>query len=289
VGASLRFNELQGDEISESALGADEGRRRRRRRRRGGGWTPSSTGPTTARFTFLEEFMELPAACTVKDVGSGAAPLNSIVYANGWLNQHVLTNSEDTIYVGVQSFNFQNKKFHMFETRVAFDDQDKGDWFVGLAAVAYVEAQAVPGDGIGFWSLGSATSVSFNRYQTISGAVGVSKVVQSKLTATNAGNDLVLLDSGATTQTGVSVSEPVVSYRLGWSYIPEGQFGVAAVTGATGEYRVFLEGVQVGKYSATATANPDDIQLQSKSVTTGAGSAFNFQVDYIQFTFDRQV
>jgi len=286
VGASLRFNELQGDEISESALGADEGRRRRRRRRRrGGGWTPSSTGPT-ARFTFLEEFMELPVALAVANQGSGAAPLNTIVMANGWLNQHVLTASEDTLYTGVQSFNFQNKKFHMYETRVAFDDQSDCDWFVGLSAVAYVAAEADPGDGIGFWSLGSATSVAF---VVMKDGAGTSKVVQSKLTATNAGNNLVLLDSGVTTQTGTVVLEPVVSYRLGYSYIPEGQFGVAAAVGATGEYRVFLEGAQVGKYTATAAANPDDLQLQSKSIATGTGAACNFKVDYIQFTFDRQV
>jgi len=285
--ASLRFNDVHGEEILETALQTDEGRRRRRRRRRGG-LSPSSTGPSSKWFHFTEEFMELPTALTVEDQGSETGtslPLNTIKYANGWLNQHVLTNEEDTRYIGVQSFNFQNKKSHMYETRVSLDDQSDCDWYVGLSGTSYRAAEADPGNGIGFWSLGSVTSVSF---VVMKDGAGQANLVQTKVTATNAGNNLVLLDSGFTTQSGTKISQPLVSYRLGWTYIPAGEFGVAAVVGATGEYRVYLEGELVGTYSARTIGNPDDVQLQSKSIATGTGNACNFMVDYISFTFQRQ-
>jgi len=278
LGSSLRFNE-QLDSINEQ-VDAEEGRRRRRRRRRrsSGGGPPSGLSQPTV---FLHDMSVQPTtntANTATTVSSVDATL-TIKYT-GWMVCFSTKDGHDAVFHGEAIFNFNEQISYWFETRLATTVVAKADWFVGFAKSNYAAVGADPTDGVGF-SNDATTRISF---QSKKGSAGVDVAVKTKLVG---GVDLVMLASALGTQDSKIPSGPKTNiYKLGWAFIPLGQYGVSftpTTAGAKGWYRIFLEGAHV--VTTEATHNCDNVQL---SLTVGSEGEHEdpveFMVDYVAYS-----
>jgi len=274
LGSSLRFNE-QLDSINEQ-VDAEEGRRRRRRRRRSsGGGPPSGLSQPTV---FIHDMTTEPATATA-DITTETGTTLTIKYT-GWMVCFVSVDGADAVFTGPPIFNFNERKSYWFETRLATTVIAKADWFVGFALPAYAAVGADPSDGVGF-SNDETTRISF---QSKKDSAGTDVAVKTKLVG---GVDLVMLASALGTQDSKIPSGPKTNiYKLGWAFIPLGQYGVSwtpTTSGAKGWYRIYLEGAHV--VTTEATHNCDDEQL---SLTIGAegehANDVSFMVDYVAYS-----
>jgi len=274
LGSSLRFNE-QLDSNNEQ-VDAEEGRRRRRRRRRrsSGGGPPSGLSQPTV---FFHDMSAIPATATAHTT-SGSSTIT--IRYTGWMVCLSTNDGGDGVFHGEAVFNFNEKKSYWFETRVATTIVAKADWFVGFALPGYVEVGADPTDGVGF-SNDATTRISF---QSKKDSAGTDVAVKTQLVG---GVDLVLVASVHGTQDSIIPSGPKTNiYKLGWSFIPLGQYGVSwspTTAGAKGWYRIYLEGAHV--VTTEATHNCDNEQL---SLTIGSegehGDEVLFAVDYVAYS-----
>jgi len=280
LGLSLRFNEQLGSNTDE--IDSAEGRRRRRRRRRsGGGGPPSGLGSELAAGVTMFDMTSLPVSATALTTTGTGSPTVTIKYT-GWMVCFVSHDAADAVFHGEAIFNFNEKNSYWFETRVALVGGIlKADWFVGFAPTGYVEVGTAPRDGVGFWQDTAGAGIHFISRKD---AAGVEVHVQTKLVN---GYNLQQAPSVLGTQDGLIPSGPKTNtYKLGYAFIPLGQYGVSSTpvtTGAKGWYRVYLEGALV--MWTEATVNCDNEQL---ALTIGAegehGDDTYLMVDYVAYS-----
>jgi len=278
LGLSLRFNEQLGSNTDE--VDSAEGRRRRRRRRRrsGGGGPPSGLGSEIAAGVTMFDMTSIPVTSTAHTETGGATV--TIAYT-GWMVCFVSANNADAVFHGEATFNFNEKKSYWFETRLAqVGAIVKADWFVGFAPSNYAAVGAEPADGVGF-----IQAVNSNIY-FISKKNGdkVKVKVQTKLVN---GVNLAMLPSVLGTQDSLIPSGPKTNtYKLGYAFIPLGQYGVSSTpttAGAKGMFRVYLEGALV--MHTEATVNPDDVVLALTIGAEGEHADHTYlMVDYVAYS-----
>jgi hypothetical protein len=160
-----------------------------------------------------------------------------------------------------------NKKWY-FETSIAITDVTELNTFVGFAANAYANPNAVPDDGIGFSHLEDTTSIQFVSRKNGAG---------TSFTMLEAGSTFAQLDSTVATQSATVYGMPDNSVRLGFLFQPAGtELGQTA-----DQFKLYINGTISGTQAATTI--PDDLLMEMKLMTESKGTVTNdLYVDYVQ-------
>ena len=234
---------------------------------------PLITGGTSPQeWAFQDDFVKFSqvttAPWTITDPGGTAYMLAQ--YPQGWLRMGDASPVAADIAIAASEDVFQintNKKWY-FETSIAITDVTELNTFVGFAANAYANPNAVPDDGIGFSHLEDTTSIQFVSRKN---GAGVS------FTVLEAGSTFVQLDSTVATQSATVYGMPDNSVRLGFLFQPAGsELGVTA-----DQFKIFINGTVSGTLAATTV--PDDLLMELKAFSESKGTVANdLFVDYVQ-------
>ena len=239
---------------------------------------PLITGATTpAEWAFQDDFVQFSQTTlspwTITDPGGTAYMLAQ--YPQGWLRMGDASPvaADVSAAMGEDVWQYHSQKAWYFETSIAVTDVTELNTFVGFAANAYANPNAVPDDGIGFTHLEDTTSIQFVSRKN---GAGVS------FTMLEAGSTFEQLDSAITAQTATAYNMPDNAVRLGFLFQPIGSApGVTAV-----QYQLFLDGKSVGTQAATTV--PDDLLMEMKMMTESKGTVANdLYVDYVQIVQQR--
>jgi len=234
---------------------------------------PLITGGTSPQeWAFQDDFVTFSqvttAPWTITDPGGSSYMLAQ--YPQGWLRMGDASPSASDIAIAASEDVFQintNKKWY-FETSIAVTDVTELNTFVGFAANAYANPNAVPDDGIGFSHLEDTTTIQFISRKD---GAGVS------FDMLEAGSTFAQLDSTVTTQSATAYGMPDNSVRLGFLFQPAGsELGQTA-----DQFKLFINGTISGTQAATTV--PDDLLMEMKMMTESKGTVANdLYVDYVQ-------
>ena len=234
---------------------------------------PLITGGTTPQeWAFQDDFVQFSQTTlspwTITDPGGSSYMLAQ--YPQGWLRMGDASPSASDIAIAASEDVFQintNKKWY-FETSIAVTDVTELNTFVGFAANAYANPNAVPDDGIGFSHLEDTTTIQFISRKD---GAGVS------FDMLEAGSTFTMLDSTVATQDATTFEMPTNSVRLGFLFQPLGsERGQTAL-----RYKLFINGTVSGVQAATTV--PDDIALELKAFVESSGTNANHLVtDWIK-------
>ena len=160
-----------------------------------------------------------------------------------------------------------NKKWY-FETSIAVTDVTELNTFVGYAANAYANPNAVPDDGIGFTHLEDTTSIQFVSRKNGAG---------TSFTMLEAGSTYAFADSSVTTQSATAYNMPDNNVRLGFLYQPAG----SEPTVTANQFTLYINGTVSGVQAATTV--PDDLLMEMKIMYESKGILTNdLYTDYVQ-------
>jgi len=283
---SLRFNELLGSESDTQVDADDEGRRRRRRRRRRRGCNGCPTSPSSTRelaghsFNFVEDYdlvtSTLDAFATITDDGSDDA----LTIAEGWISIKLGTSDKDNwISLSNVVFHFDKNRHHSFETRFAVTFGNTFQMFIGLASAKNADLDTICKNCIGFGNKASGGAVLDFNSKGASTAITV-KPIKKK----TAGDNIAITTSaGLATATALKFVEPTNAIKVGWSYLPGGQYGVAVTAGQTGMYALYYNGVfqeQTACKDGAVSILGMGISIEVQSATAATKSLY---VDYVTF------
>jgi len=242
--SSLRFNEAA--EANVEVDDNDEGRRRRRRRRRRRS-SPVPGASFDQNNHYVDDFYTVSDWIHTKT--SASRNLGVVgEFANGWLtldNTASAPTGNDYNQITQSAwFNFNKNKVHGFGIRFAVTNIAKTNFFVGLSQGSYSYSPTLMGDGIGFNHAEATTTIKFH-VQGASDNAGYT--VQNKLVG---GANVAMELSTPTTQSNTVASLPLKAITLGWTFLPNGQYGVVAVTNNVGIFRVYYNNVHVKDVAA---------------------------------------
>ena len=234
---------------------------------------PLITGGTSPQeWAFQDDFVKFSqvttAPWTITDPGGTSYMLAQ--YPQGWLRMGDASPVAADIAIAASEDVFQintNKKWY-FETSIAITDVTELNTFVGFAANAYANPNAVPDDGIGFSHLEDTTSIQFVSRKN---GAGIS------FTVLEAGSTFAQLDSTVATQSATVYGMPDNSVRLGFLFQPAGtELGQTA-----DQFKLYINGTISGTQAATTI--PDDLLMEMKLMTESKGTVTNdLYVDYVQ-------
>ena len=234
---------------------------------------PLITGGTSPQeWAFQDDFVKFSqvttAPWTITDPGGTAYMLAQ--YPKGWLRMGDASPVAADIAIAASEDVFQintNKKWY-FETSIAITDVTELNTFVGFAANAYANPNAVPDDGIGFSHLEDTTSIQFVSRKNGAG---------TSFTMLEAGSTFAQLDSTVATQSATVYGMPDNSVRLGFLFQPAGtELGQTA-----DQFKLYINGTISGTQAATTI--PDDLLMEMKLMTESKGTVTNdLYVDYVQ-------
>jgi|TARA_R110002050_G_scaffold136267_7_gene259454 hypothetical protein len=234
---------------------------------------PLITGGTSPQeWAFQDDFVKFSqvttAPWTITDPGGTAYMLAQ--YPQGWLRMGDASPVAADIAIAASEDVFQintNKKWY-FETSIAITDVTELNTFVGFAANAYANPNAVPDDGIGFSHLEDTTSIQFVSRKNGAG---------TSFTMLEAGSTFAQLDSTVATQSATVYGMPDNSVRLGFLFQPAGtELGQTA-----DQFKLYINGTISGTQAATTI--PDDLLMEMKLMTESKGTVTNdLYVDYVQ-------
>jgi len=234
---------------------------------------PLITGGTSPQeWAFQDDFVKFSqvttAPWTITDPGGTSYMLAQ--YPQGWLRMGDASPVAADIAIAASEDVFQintNKKWY-FETSIAITDVTELNTFVGFAANAYANPNAVPDDGIGFSHLEDTTSIQFVSRKNGAG---------TSFTMLEAGSTFAQLDSTVATQSATVYGMPGNSVRLGFLFQPAGtELGQTA-----DHFKLYINGTISGTQAATTI--PDDLLMEMKLMTESKGTVTNdLYVDYVQ-------
>ena len=234
---------------------------------------PLITGGTSPQeWAFQDDFVKFSqvttAPWTITDPGGTSYMLAQ--YPQGWLRMGDASPVAADIAIAASEDVFQintNKKWY-FETSIAITDVTELNTFVGFAANAYANPNAVPDDGIGFSHLEDTTSIQFVSRKNGAG---------TSFTMLEAGSTFAQLDSTVATQSATVYGMPDNSVRLGFLFQPAGtELGQTA-----DQFKLYINGTISGTQAATTI--PDDLLMEMKLMTESKGTVTNdLYVDYVQ-------
>ena len=234
---------------------------------------PLITGGTSPQeWAFQDDFVKFSqvttAPWTITDPGGTAYMLAQ--YPQGWLRMGDASPVAADIAIAASEDVFQintNKKWY-FETSIAITDVTELNTFVGFAANAYANPNAVPDDGIGFSHLEDTTTIQFVSRKNGAG---------TSFTMLEAGSTFAQLDSTVATQSATVYGMPDNSVRLGFLFQPAGtELGQTA-----DQFKLYINGTISGTQAATTI--PDDLLMEMKLMTESKGTVTNdLYVDYVQ-------
>jgi len=276
--SSLRFNAVA--EADVEVDDNDEGRRRRRRRRRRGS-SPLPDASFDKNQHYVDDFYTVTdwthSRTHSRNVGAVGA------FANGWLTLDNTASAPSAAdfnqYTQTAWFNFNKREVHAFGIRFAVSEITNTNFFVGLSLAGYSFSPTLPADGIGFFHAEDTTTIKFH-VQGASNNAGYT--VQNKLVG---GANVAMELSTPTTQSNTVAVVPQKAITLGWTFLPNGQFGVVAVTNNVGIFRVYYNNVHVKDVAAVeaqCSIKPlaPLIGIESKTTTKGTLSADWVSVDF---------
>jgi len=281
---SLRFNELLGSESDTQVDADDEGRRRRRRRRRRGYMptSPSSTRELAGHsFNFVEDYDRfdsiMDAAFSETD-GNTAKSVESIL--EGWIMLQLGTKDNDRyLSLGNVLFHFDKNRHHSFETRFAVEFAAVFQMFIGLASAKNADLDTICINCIGFGNKAAGGTVLDFNSKGASTAIAV-KPIKKK----TAGDNIVIVKTaGFGTATALKFVEPTNAIKVGWSYLPGGQYGVAVTAGQTGMYALYYNGVFQEQTACKDGAVSILGMGVSIDVQSASGHTKTLFVDYVTF------
>ena len=236
---------------------------------------PLITGGTSPQeWAFQADFVQFSETTlspwTITDPGGTAHMLAQ--YPQGWLRIGD-ANPAGAEINGIQSeavYQYHSQKAWYFETKIAVTDVSDLNTFVGFAANAYANPNAVPDDGIGFSHLEDTTTIQFVSRKNGAG-------VSFDMLDSAGGSTYTFEDSSIATQSATVLAVPSNPVRLGFLFQPIGSApGVTAV-----QYQLFLDGKSVGTQAATTV--PDDLLMELKIMTESKGTSANdLYTDYVQ-------
>ena len=234
---------------------------------------PLITGGTSPQeWAFQDDFVKFSqvttAPWTITDPGGTSYMLAQ--YPQGWLRMGDASPVAADIAIAASEDVFQintNKKWY-FETSIAITDVTELNTFVGFAANAYANPNAVPDDGIGFSHLEDTTTIQFVSRKNGAG---------TSFTMLEAGSTFAQLDSTVATQSATVYGMPGNSVRLGFLFQPAGtELGQTA-----DHFKLYINGTISGTQAATTI--PDDLLMEMKLMTESKGTVTNdLYVDYVQ-------
>ena len=236
---------------------------------------PLITGATTpAEWAFQDDFVQFSQTTlspwTITDPGGSSYMLAQ--YPQGWLRMGDASPSASDIAIAASEdvFQYHSLKQWWFETSIAVTDVTELNTYVGFAANAYANPNAVPDDGIGFSHLEDTTTIQFVSRKN--GAGTSFTMVDSA-----GGSNYTFANSTVATQSATVYAMPDNSVRLGFLFQPAGtEKGQTAV-----QYKLFLDGKCVGTQAATTV--PDDIEIGLNMMIAHKGTVANdLYVDYVQ-------
>ena len=236
---------------------------------------PLITGGTSPQeWAFQDDFVQFSqvttAPWTITDPGGTAYMLAQ--YPQGWLRMGDASPDAADIAIAASEdvFQYHSQKAWYFETKIAVTDVSDLNTFVGFAANAYANPNAVPDDGIGFSHLEDTTTIQFVSRKDGAG-------VSFDMLDSAGGSTYTFEDSSIATQSATVLAVPSNPVRLGFLFQPIGSApGVTAV-----QYQLFLDGKSVGTQAATTV--PDDLLMELKMMTESKGTVANdLYVDYVQ-------
>ena len=236
---------------------------------------PLITGGTSPQeWAFQDDFVKFSqvttAPWTITDPGGTSYMLAQ--YPQGWLRMGDASPVAADIAIAASEDVFQintNKKWY-FETSIAITDVTELNTFVGFAANAYANPNAVPDDGIGFSHLEDTTTIQFISRKNGAGT-------SFTMLDSAAGSNYTFADSTVTTQSATAYNMPDNNVRLGFLFQPAG----TELNQTSAQYKLFLNGNIVGTQAATTV--PDDLLMEMKMMTESKGTVANdLFVDYVQ-------
>ena len=236
---------------------------------------PLITGGTSPQeWAFQDDFVKFSqvttAPWTITDPGGTAYMLAQ--YPQGWLRMGDASPVAADVAIAASEdvFQYHSQKAWYFETSIAVTDVTELNTFVGFAANAYANPNAVPDDGIGFSHLEDTTTIQFISRKDGAG-------VSFDMLDTAGGSTYTFADSTVTTQSATAYNMPDNNVRLGFLFQPIGSApGVTAV-----QYQLFLDGKSVGTQAATTV--PDDLLMELKMMYESKDVNTNdLYVDYVQ-------
>jgi len=281
---SLRFNELLGSESDTQVDADDEGRRRRRRRRRGCNGCPTSPSSTRElaghRINFEEDYDLLTSTMDVSASITDKGDDDELTIAEGWISIKLGTNDKDNwIYLSNVVFHFNAKKTHSFETRFAVTFGNTFQMFIGLSSAKNADLDTICVNCIGFGNKASGGAVLDFNSKGASTAITV-KPIKKK----TAGDNIAITTSaGLATATALKFVEPTNAIKVGWSYLPGGQYGVAVTAGQTGMYALYYNGVFQEQTACKDGAVSILGMGVSIDVQSASGHTKTLFVDYVTF------
>jgi len=234
---------------------------------------PLITGGTSPQeWAFQDDFVQFSQTTlspwTITDPGGTAYMLAQ--YPQGWLRMGDASPVAADVAIAASEdvFQYHSQKAWYFETSIAVTDVTELNTFVGFAANAYANPNAVPDDGIGFSHLEDTTTIQFVSRKN---GAGVS------FTMLEAGSTYAFADSTVTTQSATAYNMPDNNVRLGFLFQPLGsEPGQTAI-----QYKLFLNDNIVGTQAATTV--PDDLLMEMKMMYESKGTVTNdLYVDYVQ-------
>jgi len=234
---------------------------------------PLITGGTSPQeWAFQDDFVQFSETTlspwTITDPGGTAYMLAQ--YPQGWLRMGDPSPvAADVAIAATQDvFQYNANKAWYFETSIAVTDVTELNTFVGFAANAYANPNAVPDDGIGFSHLEDTTTIQFISRKN---GAGVS------FDMLEAGSTFTQLDSTVATQDATTYGMPGNSVRLGFLFQPLGsEPGQTAI-----QYKLYINGTISGTQAATTV--PDDLLMEMKMMYESKGIVANdLYTDYVQ-------
>jgi hypothetical protein len=234
---------------------------------------PLITGGTSPQeWAFQDDFVQFSqttlAPWTITDPGGTAYMLAQ--YPQGWLRMGDASPVAADVAIAASEdvFQYHSQKAWYFETSIAVTDVTELNTFVGFAANAYANPNAVPDDGIGFSHLEDTTTIQFVSRKNGAG---------TSFTMLEAGSTYAFADSSVTTQSATAYNMPDNNVRLGFLFQPLGtETGQTAI-----QYKLFLNGNIVGTQAATTV--PDDLLMEMKIMYESKGILTNdLYTDYVQ-------
>jgi len=234
---------------------------------------PLITGGTSPQeWAFQDDFVQFSQTTlspwTITDPGGTAYMLAQ--YPQGWLRMGDASPVAADVAIAASEdvWQYHSQKAWYFETSIAVTDVTELNTFVGFAANAYANPNAVPDDGIGFSHLEDTTTIQFVSRKNGAG---------TSFTMLEAGSTYAFADSSVTTQSATAYNMPDNNVRLGFLFQPLGsEKGQTAL-----QYKLFLNGNIVGTQAATTV--PDDLEIGINAMIEHKGTTGNdLNIDYIQ-------
>jgi len=256
--ASLRFNEL----VESEDFNVEEGRRRRRRRRRRRG--PGSPSYRTLSMSTQIDFQAIDAVPLVHQKATRTATSVDrgwmIIFANGGDGSESKVQAKDMYtWQGADNFRFEPKKSHSFGTEVALWDTDgaaKGIWFVGFGNAYADGAGALPTNMIGFGNgINAGTDVLF--YSSKTNAATGTTLTHTVKKAKGGAALTIAPQPNLAAVSAAAYPLPTKSVKLGYSYLPAGQYGVAVKADMTGVWRIYNGDAVTDDVDAATAKNPE--------------------------------